>query len=106
MSKQKPKYKITKKYINIETGLVQAAQLLDIAAVNAVEAKDNALMVDIAAQWVDISRAMTEALKPKMLEEEEEEESTHRHHEVGPVGFGVTAQELKEYHDRRKQHKS
>ena len=98
------RYKPTKKFIGIETGLVQAANLLDIAAVGAIAAKDHNLMVDIAAQWLDLSRAIKESLAaPKGMnnDKNDNEDHDHAHPHAAPVGFGVTAQEIKDYHHGR-----
>jgi len=94
------KYKPTKQYIGVDTGFIQAATLLDMAAVNAVESKDFAAVAQIARQWVELSLAMKAALTPEPGGEDDDEEDHGSSHEHGPVGFGVTVKDIKEHNDR------
>jgi len=96
------KYKLTKNYIGMDTGFIQAAQMLDVAAQKAIATNNIEAMVDVADSWVNMSLAMKTVLDPPEEVEDEDEESGSRHAKGSPVGFGVTAQDIKEYHDRNK----
>lgn len=98
----KMKYKPTKKFISVETGFIQAATLLDIAAVNAVESRDYKHATEIAKAWMDLSVAMGEVLTAVSGDDEDDEddELPPSKRQAAPVGFGVTAKELEEYHAR------
>jgi hypothetical protein len=105
MSKKnkKPKYNPTGKYIGLDTGFVQAAVLLDMAALDAIESRDYKRAADIARQWIELSMVMKNTLAPPEGEDFEGEEHDHESgsdHPAGPIGFGVTAAQLKEHHGR------
>lgn len=102
MSKKNLKYKPTGKFIGIETGFIQAATLLDIAATSALESRDFELVAQIASKWMELSLTMKNVLPKSEMEEEEEEDPHQHHHKAAPVGFGVTAQEIKDYNARNK----
>lgn len=104
MSKKKTKYKPTGKFIGIDTGFIQAATLLDLAALDAVESKDYERAASIARQWIELSISMKHALSPESGGEfdEDEEGDLESDHSPAPIGFGVTAQQLKEHHGRTK----
>lgn len=94
------KYNPTGKVIGIDTGFVQAATLLDIAATAAIEAKDFDLLARVAGQWIELSRTMGRVLGGPSDEEFEGPEHAGSEHPTGPIGFGVTAAQLKEHHGR------
>jgi hypothetical protein len=96
-------YKPTKKFIGVETGFIQAAQMLDVAAQHAIASRNVEAMVDVADSWVNMSLAMNTVIeKPEEMEDDDEDESGSRHDRGAPVGFGVTAKDIKEYHDNNK----
>lgn len=100
MSNKNLKYKPTKQYIGVETGFIQAAALLDMAAVNAVESKNFDAAVKIAEQWVELSLALKAVMTGEDGEEDDDDEDHSSSHEHGPVGFGVTVQAIKEHNDK------
>jgi hypothetical protein len=103
LSKKKQKYKATGKYISLDTGFIQAATLLDMAAQDAIESKDFKRAAELARQWIELSMVMKTVLASGEGEDFEGEEHDHdggSDHSAGPIGFGVTAQQLKEHHGR------
>ena len=102
MASKKPKYRLTKNELGLHTGFIQASNMLDIIAVQAIERGDVATMLQVAKQWVEFSATMRETLGPPTEGEEpddEEDDSGHRRG-AAPVGFGVTAKELTDHHAR------
>lgn len=96
-------YKITKNYIGMDTGFIQAAQMLDVAAQNAIATGNVTAMVEVADSWINMSLAMKTVLDPpEEMEEDDEEDSGSRHDKGSPVGFGVSVKDIKEHHDRNK----
>lgn len=101
MSKKKLKYKPTGNMIGLDTGFIQASTLLDMAAVDALESRDFERAADIARQWIELSMAMKKVLTHGDDEDGEYEgEDGESDHRPGPIGFGVTAQAIKEHYDR------
>jgi hypothetical protein len=101
--KNKPaKYRITKNVIGIDTGFIQASMMLDIAAQKAIATGDTEAMVSVADSWVGLSVAMKEVLDAPEEVDDEDDEAGSRHDKGSPIGFGVTAKDIKEYHDRNK----
>jgi hypothetical protein len=96
------KYKPTKNYIGMDTGFIQAAQMLDVAAQNAIATKNIEAMVDVADSWVNMSLAMKTVLDPPEESDDEDDESGSRHERGAPVGFGVTAKDIKDYNANKK----
>ena len=94
------KYKPTKNYIGMDTGFIQAAQMLDVAAQSAITTGNVEAMVEIADSWVNMSIAMKTVLDPPEEVDDEDDESGSRHAKGSPVGFGVTSKDIMEYHDR------
>ena len=100
---KKNRYKPTGKFIGIDTGFVQAANLLDMAAMQAVERGDVSAMTEIAEKWMDMSVAMKAVMMPHKEDEAEEEDESApgiRERKTGPVGFTATVEEMKEWNAR------
>lgn len=100
-NKKMPRYKKTGKIIGIDTGFVQAATLLDIAANEAINKGTAQDIVEVADAWMNLSLAMKTVLGLEPQPDDEDDPEGHGNRErSGPVGFGVTAKEIKDHHDR------
>lgn len=91
MSKKKSKprkvrYTQLDEYLNPETALVQAALLLDEAAFNAIESKDDKAMTRVSRGWMELG-AVLHNISVAGEDEGEEEEEEDLTSETKIMGF-------------------
>jgi hypothetical protein len=72
---RKSKYTGLDEYLNPETAMVQAALLLDEAAFNAIESKDDKAMTRVSRGWMELGAVLHNISVAQAENEEEGEES-------------------------------
>lgn len=75
MAKPK-KYKPLKDFLSVDTTLIQASSLLDIAAQKAIDDGDIKNMKSVARSWLELGAVMNQLASPEEEEVEEQHDVT------------------------------